>query len=100
MSSAQVPSRYITRVLAGAALIIVENDFVTKVTLLVTSGTATLQGSGLFPNTSAGGPALPSQPITLPNGTPVTFSGNRPSAPIDSVTIDASGGTVILFMQQ
>lgn len=100
MSSAQVPSRFITRLLTGSFLTIVEADFVTKITMLVTSGTITINGSGQIPNTAAGGPPLASQPITLPNGTPVTMSGNRPAGPIDSLTIDASGGTVILIMQQ
>ena len=100
MSIAQVPSRFITRALSGGSLTILEADYVTIITILVTSGTATIQGSGQFPNTAAGGPPLPSQPITLPNGTPVIITGNRPAAPIDNWTIDASGGSVIMIMQQ
>lgn len=63
----------------------------TVLSILVTTGTATVQGV-LF----AGG--LPSAPFTLALGQGVTItSGDSSSHLIDNITIDATAGTVALI---
>ena len=93
----QTPARIWTGTLTGSSLTIVEADNVTQITLLVTNGTATITGNFPFPNVV--GTPIAASPATLPNGTTFTYVSDGPQAPIDGLTIDASGGTCVLVFK-
>lgn len=98
MSSGQTPSRLITTTLTGTSIKILQQDNITKITLLVTTGPVLLTGNYLFLNTNAGGPPIISTPVSLPTGTVFTQCSSGPEAPIDNITIDATGGVCDLVM--
>lgn len=92
-------SRFFTGTLNGTVYTIVSQDFINRVTILVTSGTVAITGDAAFPNSAvAPGSPVPSSAITLPNGTPLVLSGNGPNAPIH-ITIDATAGSCLIIMQ-
>lgn len=97
MSSGTSASRVGTFTLTSA-ITILKGDNIQRISLLVVSGSAIITGDMLFQNSAAGVP-IPSGPVTFPSGTPWSFPG-YPGAPIDNLTIDPNGGTIIITMQQ
>ena len=83
---AELYTRIWTKVLSNSILSVQENLSLTQLSLLLTSGSATISG-----DLEVG--SMPSEPITLQTGVPITISSTS-NYPLDGITIDASSGTV------
>lgn len=85
--SNNVVSKFFTKNLNNANFVISASMGLTKITLLVISGTVTLLGTLNVSGTD-------SDAVTIPEGAGITLENSGSVIPLDGLTINASAGNV------